>query len=1152
MKDFVHLHVHTEHSLLDGMCRISEVPKLARKYGMKAIAITDHGTMGGAIKFYESAIKNGVKPIIGCEMYIAPKSRFDREARGKRDAFFHITLLAKNFKGYQNLLKLSTLSFTEGFYYKQRIDKEILAQHSEGIIALGGCLKGEVNSLLLKGKGGEAERVANEYLDILGKGNFYLEIMDNKIPEQNSVNRMAIELAKKNQIGLVATNDCHYLYKEDAFAHDVLLCIQTQAHIDDIERMRFQTDEFYFKTPEEMKEAFKEVPESIKNTVEISEKCTLSLPMGEYHFPKFIPPDNLTPDEYLEKLIKMGLKKKFNIECEELKEDDPNEVISKTAYEYGIIQKMGFPSYFLIINDFVEEAKKQKIMVGPGRGSAAGSLVAYLLNITEINPLPYNLIFERFLNPDRVSLPDIDIDFCDRRRVEVVDYIKRKYGEKNVAQIGTYGRMTARAVLKDAGRALGFTFDSVNKIVKLISQELNVSLEDEVRSNSEIKKLVESDEKIKELFDIALKLEGLARHTSLHAAGLVITEKAVDEYAPLFCGDKKELATQYEMEGIEKIGLLKIDILGLKTLSVIEDTIALIKDRKKTEILDFPLDDAKTYSLLAEGNSKGVFQLESKGMQELLKDTEPQTFEDIIAILALYRPGPMKSGMVKEYTRRKKDPSLIKYDHPTLEPILKSTYGVILYQEQVMEIAHKMAKFTMGQADELRKSMGKKNPENMEQKRGLFIEGAKTNGVKEQVAKKIFEQIVKFAGYGFNKSHSAGYALLSYQTAYLKANYPLEFMTSVLNSEMNNFDKISEYIPECERMNIWVLPPDVSESEERFKIFGNDIIYGLGGIKNVGSRAVQSILEAKKEGDFTSLFDFCERVNLRATNRKVIESLIKAGAFDFLEIPRSQNFIMIDDAIDYGSKMQKKAEDGIMEIFAQDKTKGIPQMNQDTLTSLPEWTDVKLLSYEKEVLGVYITGHPLERYTSLMKMFSTISSSDLEKIQENLNVCIGGMLVDVKRTTTKKGDRMAWGEIEDLTGRVKVLFYPPVYKKSSSIIKANTILFIKGRLEKKDRITVVADEVTSLSSAEKNKLLSNVEFDISAPIEDETLNDLKELFIKNKGDCPVFINLLLEGGTKKVKIKVNGYTVNPNIDFLENLQTILGTKIFTQDNETLY
>ncbi|HPP30439.1 MAG TPA: DNA polymerase III subunit alpha [bacterium] len=1144
MKEFVHLHLHTEHSLLDGMCRIEQVTQMAHREGMKSLAITDHGTMGGVLKFYEESLRHGVKPIIGTEMYIAPGSRFQQEYSSRKEASFHITLLAASEKGYRNLLKLSTLSFTEGYYYTQRIDKEILSENSEGIIVLSGCLKGEIASCLINGDIDKAVEMVGVYQDIVGRENFYLEVMDNKIPEQDKVNRLLVEIAKKTGAGLVATNDCHYLKKEDAFAHEVLLCIQTQTHIEDKDRMRFQTDEFYFKTPDEMHAAFKDIPESLKNTLEISERCNVKIDIGKYHLPVFHPPEGKSPDIYLEELIIKGLKEKFGIECgKKLREYAlKNEVVERAIYEFEVIRKMGFSSYFLIIQDFVNYARANNIRVGPGRGSAAGSLVAYLLGITEINPLVYNLIFERFLNPERISLPDVDVDFCDRRRDEVIAYIREKYGKENVSQIGTYGRMAARAVVRDVGRALGFTYTEVDRVAKLISPEPGATLAEEVIHNSDIKKIMESEERIKNLFDIALKLEGLARHSSTHAAGLVITETPVYEYAPLFRATSGELATQYEMESIEKIGLLKVDILGLKTLAVIEDTLELIKERKGIDIKEFPLDDKNTYQLLSRGESLGVFQLESKGMQKLLKDIEPKNFEDIIAILALYRPGPMKSGMVDEYIRRRKDSSRITYDHPSLEPILKSTCGVILYQEQVMEIAHKLAGFTMGQADELRRSMGKKDVEAMEEKRGLFIEGAKKNGVSEPLARKIFEQIAKFAGYGFNKSHSTGYALISYQTAFLKANYPLEFMTSLLNSEIGNFDKIAEYIDECERMNIWLLPPDISESDEKFKIFSNDILFGLSAVKNVGTGAIKSIIEARKEGLFTSLFDFCERVNLRSVNKKVIESLVKAGAFDYLEIPRSQLFAMIDEAIERGSRMQKKKSEGEVDIFATGKNSITFTANRSIVNSLPEWSDARLLSYEKEMLGVYLTGHPLTKYTSVIKIFSNVSISELEDVKENMSVCIGGILTEIKRISNRKGERMAFGEMEDTTGRVKVLFYPRVYESYSALIRKGGMIFVKGRLEKRDGITVIADEVANLNTA-KDRFLSSVEIDIKLPFPDEKLEKLKGLFIKNKGNCQLYINLIKDG-SKKVKIRAGTYTINPDIDFLEELKLILGEASF--------
>jgi len=1030
MKEFVHLHLHTEYSLLDGMCRIEEVTKLAHQYQMPALAITDHGSMHGVIKFYKSAIKNGIKPIIGCELYVAPKSRFEKKTHGIKDASFHLTCLVKDLQGYKNLMKLSTLSYLEGYYYKPRIDKELLSQYSEGLLILSGCLKSEISHYILQDNIEKAMEVIGEYQDIMGKENFYLELMEIGMEEQRKVNRVLVELSKKTSAELVATNDCHYLKKEDAFSHEILLCIQTGTHLEDPKRMRLSTDEFYFKSPEEMISSFSEIPQAIKNTVEISEKCNVELTFGKYFLPKYPVPEGKDENEYLEELVCKGLREKFGIEAEvPLEEKSDNPVIKRVVYELGIIKKMNFSNYFLIIQDFVKEAKKRGIRVGPGRGSAAGSIVAYLLDITEINPLRYGLIFERFLNPARVSMPDIDIDFCDRRREEVIQYLREKYGRTNVAQIATFGTMAARAVVRDVGRALKMSYKEVDRIAKLISPDVGVSLEEEVMRNPDIRNLIESDERVKQLFDISLKLVGLARHASIHAAGIVITERPIPEYAPLFKGPKGEIATQFEMGSIEDIGLLKIDILGLRTLSVIEDTINLIKERKGIEIKEFPLDDEATYRLLSRGETLGVFQLESRGMQELCQKIQPKEFEDLIAILALYRPGPMKSGMVSDYIERKKDPSKIKYDHVLLEPILKPTYGVILYQEQVMQIANKIAGFSMEDADMLRKSMGKKIPEVMEQMESKFIEGAKKNGISQKIAEKIFNQISKFAGYGFNKSHSTGYAFISYQTAYLKANFPLEFMTALLNSEIGNPDKIAEYIEECERMNIWVLPPDVGESDEKFKIMGNDILFGLSAIKNVGSGAIKSIIEERKKRPFSSLFDFCERVNLRLVNRKVIESLIKSGAFDCFEIPRSQLYAMMDEAIEHGTKMRKISGTDQLSIFPAGSQRLIPKLNRKAIKNLPEWSDMKLLSYEKEMLGIYFSGHPLQKYMNIIRLYSSISTSQIPKMKEGEKVWIGGLLTNIKRTTTRRGERMAILTLEDLDGRIEVIFYPKVFEQ---------------------------------------------------------------------------------------------------------------------------
>lgn len=1128
MNKFVHLHLHTEYSLLDGMCKIQDVTSLARKYRMNSLAITDHGTMAGVVKFYKEAIDKGVKPIIGSEMYIAPKSRFDKTKQEVNA--FHITLLASDETGYKNLMALSTFSFLEGFYYKPRIDIELLSKYSKGIIGMSGCLQGEIPYLLLKGEIEKAEEAAKKYIEIFGKDNFYLEIMDNKLSEQQKANSEIIRMGKKLGIKVVATNDCHYLNREDAFAHEVLLCIQTKTHIEDIKRLKFETEEFYFKTQEEMEESFKEIPEALKNTLEISEKCNVEIEFDKHNLPKFYPPDNKTPDQFLEELIKKGIEEKFKVKVKDFSEK--NEVVERARYELEIIKKMGFSSYFLIISDIVNEAKNKGIRVGPGRGSAAGSIVSYLLGITEINPLNYNLIFERFLNPARISLPDIDIDFCDRRREEVISYIREKYGKNNVAQIGTYGTMAARAVIRDVGRALGMPYNEVDRIAKIINPAPGTSLKEEIVLNPDVKKVIESDENIKNLFEISLKLEGLARHSSIHAAGIVITEKEVYNYAPLFIGPKGEIATQYEMAWVEKIGLLKVDILGLKTLAVIDDTIELVKERKGIEINNFPLNDEKTYELLSRGESEGVFQLESKGMQNLLKDIQPKQFEDIIAVLALYRPGPMKSGMVREYIERKRDPSKTKYDHPLLESILKPTYGVILYQEQVMQIANKLANFTMEEADHLRKAMGKKIPSEMDKFREKFISGAKENGVKQDKAEKIFDQMSKFAGYGFNKSHSTSYALISYQTAYLKANYPLEFMTALLNSEIGNTKKIEEYIKECERLGIWILPPDVCESDGKFKIFANDIIFGLSAIKNVGSGAIKSIIESRKNGPFKSLFDFCERVNLRSVNRKVIESLIKAGAFDYLEMPRSHLFAMIEEAIEHGTKVQKSKEKGEVEIFSAHPT--THYTNRNLISSLPEWSESRRLSYEKDMLGVYLTGHPVEKYLPLIKMYSSVSISDIPSIN-NGEITVGGILNELKRTITRKGERMATGEIEGVDGKIEVTFYPEVFKKYSSVIRANNVVFIKGKIQRReDNIKLIANEVISLAMA-KERFSSKIEIHIKLPVENEKIEELKKFIIDNHGTCSVILIVYgREGG--KVKIKTNGYGINPDPEILEELK----------------
>ncbi len=1138
MKEFVHLHLHSEYSLLDGMCRIDRITKECHEMGMPSLAITDHGSLFGIIHFYQSAIDHGIKPIIGEEMYVAPKSRLDKSPvkfSDVKETSFHLTVLAQNIEGYKNLLHLSTVSYLEGFYHKPRIDKEILSKNAKGLIVLSGCMKGEIPYYIAKGDEEKAKKALESYIDILGKENFYLEMMDNNIPEQKKINQTLIEFSKKYSIKTVATNDTHYHKKEDAFAHEVFLGIQTGNTLQDKNRLRFSSNEFWFKSPEEMQEIFKDAPFALKTTMEIDEKCFLKLNFGDYHIPVYNVPQGYTADTYLEKLVYQDLMEKFHVGA-----DEKTPVSERTKKEIEIIKKMKFSGYFLIIHDIVNEAKKTGVKVGPGRGSCGGSLVAYLLGITAINPLDYNLLFERFLNPERISMPDIDLDLSDRRRDEIISYIRKKYGgDTYVAQIATFGTMGARVTIRDVGRVLKMPYSEVDKIAKMISPEQGVLLGEEITRNADLKNLIETNEDVKKLFEISLKLEGLPRHVSTHAAGIVISDKPIYEYAPLFRGTRDESATQFEMTSIEKIGLLKIDLLGLKTLSVIEDAIDLIKKNKKIDLSNIPLDDKKTYRFLSTGNSKGLFQLESAGMQDLLKRIKPDSFEDIIAINALHRPGPMKSGMVEQYIKNRQNPSGITYQHPLLEDILKSTHGVILYQEQVMQIANILGGFTLGQADVLRKAMGKKDPELLERQREKFINGAKEKHIAAKLAEKIFDNMTKFASYGFNKSHSAGYAILAYQTAYLKANYPLEFMTALLNSEIGNQEKIADYIEEAEKMKIWVLPPDINESDEKFTIMGNDILFGLSAIKNIGGAAIQSIIAVKKEKKFENIFDFCQNVDLRLINRKSLESFIKSGAMDCFGLSRSQLFALVDESIEQGSKLQKMKADGQLSIFSKTE-KFIPPVNHKAILSLPEWQEIKLLGYEKEMLGVYRTGHPLQKYKNILLKYSTSNSRQIEKLKEGIEFWFGGLLLSLRKMNTKKGDKMAVAEFEDLYGKMEVVFYPKTLEGFLDFLNPNNIIFIKGRVEHRlDENKIIASSVKTLEmlmtkNRSENLTLSVIPEDYSQ----DRMNMLKSVFIKFSGDSKIFLKIM--GNNKNpMKIYLPKYHVNISPEFLEKLKEIV-------------
>ncbi|MFA4967629.1 MAG: DNA polymerase III subunit alpha, partial [Candidatus Margulisiibacteriota bacterium] len=908
--NFVHLHTHSEFSLLDGMSRIEDLIKRTKEMGMKSIALTDHGNMYATVKFYMAAKEHDIKPIIGCEAYVAHRTRFDKETKEDRSPY-HLTLLAKDNDGYRNLIKLVSLSSIEGFYQKPRIDREIIEKYGKGLVAMSGCMAGEVAKLILAGDHAQAEATAGWYKDIF-KDDYYLEMMDHNLEGQKELNRALIELSKKLNIKLVATNDSHYIHKEDSLGQDILLCIGTGSFMNSAKRLKFSGNEFYLKTASEMKKIFAHCEEAVFNTLEVAEKCNAALETGKLHLPHFTVPETETPETYLEKLVWEGITKKYGTEVEGKVLIAP-EIKDRIKYELYTIEKMGYAPYFLIVQDFINFAKSNGIQVGPGRGSAAGSIVSYALGITNVDPLKYGLIFERFLNLERISMPDIDIDFCYERRQEVIDYVTRKYGKDHVAQIVTFGTMAARGAIRDVGRVLEIPLVEVDKIAKMIPAGPDITIDKGLEMNKDLRKQYESDETIKNLIDSAKKIEGLSRHASVHAAGVVISNLPLTEYAPLQQLDENVLVTQYQMTDLEKIGLLKMDFLGLRNLTMIAQAVREVG----IDINSIPYDDQKTFSLFRSGETMGIFQLESRGMRGLIKDLQPDTFEEIIALLALYRPGPLESGMVEDYVKRKHKKVEIRYELPELKPILHETYGVILYQEQVMEIASKIAGFTMGQADVLRAAMGKKKVKEMAEQKERFVEGAVKKGTSKHKATELFNLCAKFAGYGFNKSHSTAYAVISYQTAYLKANYPKEFMAALMTSVMGNTDKLSAYIAESQKMGIKVLPPDVNQSVRTFTVVEEGIRFGLTAIKNVGVGAIESILEQrKKDGPYSSLAEFCRRVDTHACNKKVIESLIKCGAFDSLGKSRAQLIAVFEKTMERANQEQKEKASGQEALFS--------------------------------------------------------------------------------------------------------------------------------------------------------------------------------------------------------------------------------------------
>jgi len=1108
VSDFVHLHVHTEYSLLDGAIRIDPLLKRVADFGMDTVAVTDHGTMFGALEFYLKAKAAGIKPIVGCECYVAPRRLKDKTPQDNKE-LTHLIILAENQTGYRNLCQLATIAQLEGFYYRPRIDKDVLKHYSKGLIGLSACLHGEIPRLIKAGQIAQADEAARSFLGIFGEGNFFLEVQSNGIEMQEEVNQVLLDMSKRLSIPLVATNDCHYLDKGDVRAHDVLLCIQTGKTVHDTERLKFRTDQLYFKPQAEMQAAFKDYPGALENTLDIAGRCNLEFDFNDYHFPNF----ETLPGQTVDELFAKSARERFQSILQRIKTKNPDIdgklYTDRLEHEISVVNSMGFAGYFLIVADFIQHAKASSIPVGPGRGSAAGSLVAYSLGITDLDPIEHGLIFERFLNPDRKSMPDIDVDFCINGREEVFKYVVDKYGGDYVAQIITFGKLKTRAVIRDVGRALDIPLYEVDAIAKMVPDVLNISLDMALQQEPRLKNLAKQKPEIADLIKICRVLEGLPRHASTHAAGVVIADQPLMEYLPLYKGKKGEVVTQFDMKRVEKIGLVKFDFLGLRNLTVIADTLVLIAEQGKTppDLSNFDLNDPATYRLLASGDTTGVFQLESSGMKDLLLRLKPESFDDVIALVALYRPGPLDSGMVDDFVERKHGKRSVEYLAPQLEPILKETYGVIVYQEQVMKIAGDLANYSMAEADDLRKAMGKKIPEIMTEHRERFMQGAAENGIPADKAGKIFYFMEKFGGYGFNKSHSAAYALIAYQTAFLKAHFPVEFMASLLTSEMHSIDGVVKYIAECRSQGIEVLPPDINESDKDFKVSGSKIRFGLVAVKNVGESAIDCIIEARNEGKFSSLFEFCELVDLKKVNKRVVESLIKCGAFDDTGEYRSRMTASLEDILDYGQRIQRERSDPQIGLFDMEGSR--PAINLPPVPKIDEWNEKQLLAFEKESLGFYITGHPLSGHEDLLEKFTNTNSTVLKEKNDGEVIRIGGIVRNTKTIQTKKGDLMAFVTIEDLHGSVEITVFSSVYVKAHDLLSDDNPIIVQGRVQKDENATkILADTVVPMEKAEETWTAS-IHFNLDITRTDRALLfKLNEIFKKHPGSCKGYVHLL--------------------------------------------
>lgn len=1121
-KGFVHLHNHSEFSLLDGACRIKDLVGRAAEMEMPAIAITDHGVLYGIIDFYREAKKQGIKPIIGCEVYVAPRSRFDKENR-MDDGNYHLTLLCKNEIGYKNLIQLVSRAFLEGFYYKPRVDRELLERYSDGLIALSGCVAGEIPHLILTGNEGAAADLARDYESIFGPGNFYLEVQDHGLEIEKEVCQTLLKIGEETGIPLVASNDAHYIRKEDATVHDVLLCIQTGKVVTDQERMRFSGSEFYLKTEDEMRDLFGACPQALDNTLKIAEQCNVEFSFGEFHLPYFAIPEGHTPETYLHQLTMAKFTQKYT--------EPDQSIIDRLLYELNMINEMGFAEYFLIVQDLVSWARNNGVPVGPGRGSAAGSLVSYVLGITNIDPIKYDLLFERFLNPERVSMPDIDIDFCFEKRDRVIDYIIDRYGSDRVAQIITFGTMAARAAIRDVGRALDVAYGDVDRIAKMIPAELGVSIDRSLEISADLALAYQNDYDTRRIIDIARAIEGMPRHASIHAAGVVIGRETLSSLLPLQKTADGHIITQFAKETVEDIGLLKMDILGLRTLTVLDRAVEIIrKDHGISVDLDnLPLDDDKVYELLQSGNTIGVFQLESDGLRRILTDMKPSRFEDLIAVIALYRPGPLGSGMVEDFINRKQGRQKLEYIHPALENILKETYGVVLYQEQVMRVASDLADFTMGEADILRRAMGKKKASELMAMRDKFVRGAAQNNIDEEVATRLFDIMESFAGYGFNKSHSAAYALITYQTAYLKTYYPVEFMCAFLSSVIEHQDRVVFYIKECRKMGIAILPPDINESYENFTVAAGGIRFGLGAIKNVGINAVKAIVEVRSEGKFTSFFDFCQRLDLSQLNKRMVENLIVSGCFDSLGLTRKQTISLMDESMQLAAQIKQASNGNQMSLFGEIET----MAEEPAVVVKGEWENSEKLAREKEVLGFYVSANPLDAYRRIMELVATDEIAAIKSSNGEEYVRLVGVPVNLSKKISRKGDPYARFFLEDLSGRMEVMVFPAAYRQHMKTIKPDIPLIIEGFVDRRD-------EQPKISLRRALELKENLkELHIRLPYEKSDAEgklELVQTLCKYPGNTEVCLHL----PNKKVIVLDEKYDVNAEIELRNGLAEMYG------------